>query len=86
MSIVNPEAETLTAKQRVVIGVLGVLSVLLAALVVFYFNPDGESSEALPGRHPSPTVCEDRFGRHSGEHQKSDQMHLDPGSAVTFPM
>jgi hypothetical protein len=42
MSIASPEAETLTMKQRVFIGVLGVLSVVLAALVVFYFSPAGE--------------------------------------------
>lgn len=35
MSIASPEAETLTMKQCVFLGVLGVLSVLLAALVVF---------------------------------------------------
>jgi hypothetical protein len=56
MSIPSPEAETLTMKQRVFIGVLMALSVLLAALVVFYFSPAGEISEALPGQHLSPTV------------------------------
>jgi hypothetical protein len=56
MSIANPEVETLTMKQRVFIGVLGILSVLLAALVVFYCSPAGETSEALPGQHLSPTV------------------------------
>jgi hypothetical protein len=50
MSMANLEAETLTMKQRIFIGVLGVLSVLLAALVVFYFSPAEETSEALPGR------------------------------------
>jgi hypothetical protein len=65
MSIASPEAETLTMKQRVFIGVLGILSVLLAALVVFYFSPAEETSEALPGRNLSPTVYEDRFDRHS---------------------
>ena len=49
MSIASPEALVLTMKQRVFIGLLGVLSVLLAALVVFGFNPAGEISEALPG-------------------------------------
>ena len=58
MSIANPEAKTLTRKQRIFIGVLGVLSVLLAALVVFYFSPSEEISEALPGRNLSPTVYE----------------------------
>jgi hypothetical protein len=51
MSIASPEAETLTMKQRVFIGVLGVLCVVLAALMVFYFSPAGETSEALPGHH-----------------------------------
>ena len=85
MSIASPEAETLTMKQRVFIGVLGVLSVLLAALVVFYFSPAGETSEALPGQHLSPTVYEDRFGRHSGEYRKSYQRHVEPGNAVIYP-
>jgi len=58
MSTANPEAETLTMKQRVFIGVLGVLSILLAALVVFYFSPAEETSEALPGRNLSPTLYE----------------------------
>jgi hypothetical protein len=35
MSIANPDAETLTMKQRVFIGVLGILSVLLATVVLF---------------------------------------------------
>jgi hypothetical protein len=60
MPFASPEAETLTMKQRIFIGVLGVLSVLLAALVVFYFSPAGETSEALPGQHLSPTVYEDQ--------------------------
>jgi hypothetical protein len=76
VSIASPEAETLTMKQRAFIGILGVLSVLLAALVVFYFNPAGETSEALPGQHLSPTVYEDRFGPHSGEYRKFDQRHV----------
>jgi hypothetical protein len=58
MSIANPEAENLTMKQCVFIGVLGVLSVLLAALVLFYFNPAEEKSKALLGRHMSPAVYE----------------------------
>jgi hypothetical protein len=61
MSIASPEAESLTMKQRIFIGVLGVLSVLLAALVVFYFSPAEETSEALPGRNLSPAVYADRF-------------------------
>jgi hypothetical protein len=77
MSIASPEAETLTMKQRVFIGVLGVLSVLLAVLVVFYLNPAGETSEALPSQHLSPAVYEDRFGRHSEEYRKFDQRHVD---------
>ena len=85
MSIASPEAETLTMKQRVFIGVLGVLSVVLAALVVFYFSPAGETSEALPGQHLSPTVYEDRFGGHSGEYRKSDQRHVESSNAVIYP-
>jgi hypothetical protein len=65
MSIASPQAETLTTKQRIFIGVLGVLSVLLASLVVFYFSPAEETSEALPNRNLSPTVYEDRFDGHS---------------------
>lgn len=53
MSIASPEAETLTTKQRVFMGVFGILSVLLAALVVFYFTPAEETSEALPGQYIS---------------------------------
>ena len=64
MSIASPQAETLTTKQRIFIGVLGVLSVLLAALVVFYFSPAEETSEALPGRNLSPAVYADRFDIH----------------------
>jgi hypothetical protein len=58
MSIANPEAETLTMKQRVFIGVLGILSVLLATLVLFYLSPAEETGTALPGRHMSPAVYE----------------------------
>jgi hypothetical protein len=65
MSIASPEAEALTMKQRVFIGVLGVLSVLLATLMVFYFSPAEETSDALHGRNLSPTVYEDGFDRHS---------------------
>lgn len=61
----TPEAENLTMKQRIFIGVLGVLSVLLAALVVFYFSPTEETGEAFPGRNLSPAVYEAGFGRHS---------------------
>jgi hypothetical protein len=42
-----------------------VLSVLLAALVVLYFIPAEETSEALPGQNLSPKVYEHGFGRHS---------------------
>jgi hypothetical protein len=58
MAIANPEAEALTMKQRVFIGALGALSILLATLVLFYFSPVEETSKALPGRHVSPAVCE----------------------------
>jgi hypothetical protein len=56
MPIASPEAEILTMKQRAFIGVLGVFSVLLAALMVFYFSPAGDTSEALPVQHLSPTA------------------------------
>ena len=65
MSIANPEAENLTMKQRIFIGVLGVLSVLLAALVVFCLSPTEETGGAFPGRNLSPTVYQAGFGRHS---------------------
>jgi hypothetical protein len=58
MSIANSEAETLTMKQRVFIGILGVLSVLLATLVLFYFSPAEETSKALLGQHLSPAEYE----------------------------
>jgi len=58
MSIANPEAATLTMKQRVFIGVLGVLSVLLATLVLFYFSPAEETSEVLLGQRLSPAMYE----------------------------
>jgi hypothetical protein len=61
MSMATPEAENLTMKQRIFIGVLGVLSVLLAALVVFYFSPTEETGEAFPGRNLSPAVYEAGF-------------------------
>ena len=51
MSITSPQAETLTIKQRVFIGVLGLLSIVLAALVVFCFSSAGETSKASPGLH-----------------------------------
>jgi hypothetical protein len=85
MSIASPQAEILTMKQRVFIGVLGVLSVLLAALVVFCFNPAEETSEALPGQHLSPTVYEDRFDPHSAEYRKSDQRQVESSNAVIYP-
>lgn len=59
MSIASPEADTLTVKQRVFIGVLVVVSVVLAALVVSYLSPAAETSEAVPG-HLSPAVYRDR--------------------------
>jgi hypothetical protein len=62
MSIASPVAETLTMKQRVFIGVVGALSILLAALLVFYFSPAEETSEALPVRNLSSAVYEDGFG------------------------
>jgi hypothetical protein len=65
MSIANPELETLTMKQRVFIAVVGVLSVVLAALLVFYFSPAEGISQALPGRNLTPAVHEDGFGRPS---------------------
>ena len=58
MSIASPVAETLTMKQRVFIGVVGALSILLAALFVFYFSPAEETSGALPGRNLSPALYE----------------------------
>lgn len=85
MSIASPEALVLTMKQRVFIGLLGVLSVLLAALVVFGFNPAGEISEALPAQHLLPPVYEEQFGRHSEEYRKSDQGHLESSTAVIYP-
>jgi hypothetical protein len=61
MSITSPKAETLTMKQRVFIGVLGLLSIVLAALVVFCFSSAGETSKASLGQHLSPAVYEDRL-------------------------
>jgi hypothetical protein len=58
MSIANPEAQTLTMKQRSFIGVLGILSVLLATLMLFYLSPAEETSKALAGPHLSPAVYE----------------------------
>jgi hypothetical protein len=72
MSIASPEAEILTMKQRVFIGVLGVLSVLLAALVVFYFSPAEETSEALPRRNLSPALYEGGFVRAAFEKNTFD--------------
>jgi hypothetical protein len=75
MSIANPEAVTLTLRQRVFIGVLGVLSVVLAALVVFYSTTAAETSKALPGQHLSPTVHGDRSVVIQESVGKFDQRH-----------
>jgi hypothetical protein len=81
MSIANPEAATLTMRQRVFIGVLGVLSVVLAALVVFYFTTAAEISEALPGQYLSPAVHGDRSVVIQKSIGRFDQRH---GSQVTL--
>jgi hypothetical protein len=57
MSISNTQGET-TMKQRIFIGVLAVLSILLSALVLYYFSPGRATSEALPYQHLSPVVYE----------------------------
>jgi hypothetical protein len=57
MSISNTQGET-TMKQRIFIGVLAVLSILLSALVLYYFSPGRATSEALPYHHLSPVVYE----------------------------
>ena len=58
MSISNTQAETITMKQRIFIGVLVVLSILLSALVLYYFSPGRATSEALPCQHLSPVAYE----------------------------
>jgi hypothetical protein len=58
MSISNTQGETSTMKQRIFIGVLAVLSILLSALVLYYFSPGRATSEALPYQHLSPVVYE----------------------------
>ena len=58
MSISNTQGETITMKQRIFIGVLAVLSILLSALVLYYFSPGRATSEALPYQHQSPVVYE----------------------------
>jgi hypothetical protein len=58
MSISNTQAEAITIKQRVFIGALVVFSVLLSALVLFFFSPARATSEALPCQHLSPVVYE----------------------------
>jgi hypothetical protein len=58
MSISNTQAEAITIKQRVFIGALVVFSVLLSALVLFFFSPARATSEALPCQHLSPAVYE----------------------------
>jgi hypothetical protein len=59
MSISNTQAETTTMKQRIFIGALLVLSILLSALVLYYFSPGRTTSEALPYQHQSPVVYEE---------------------------
>ena len=58
MSISNTQAEAITIKQRIFIGVLAVLSILLSALVLYCFSPGRATSEALPYQHLSPAVYE----------------------------
>ncbi len=58
MSISNTQAEAITIKQRVFIGALVVLSILLSALVLFCFSPTKEIGEALPCQHLSRAVYE----------------------------
>jgi hypothetical protein len=58
MSISNTQGETSTMKQRIFIGVLAVLSILLSAVVLYYFSPGRATSEALPYQHLSPVVYE----------------------------
>lgn len=58
MSISNTQGETITMKQRIFIGVLVVLSILLSALVLYYFSPGRATGEALPYQHLSPVVYE----------------------------
>jgi hypothetical protein len=58
MSTSNTQVETITIKQRIFIVALAVVSILLSALVVFFFSPSPAkaTSEALPCRHLSPAV------------------------------
>jgi hypothetical protein len=85
MPTASPEAETLTVRRRVFIGVFGVLNAVLTVFVAFYFSPAEETSEALPGQYLSPTVYEDQFGRHSGEYRKSDRRLVESGNPVIYP-
>jgi hypothetical protein len=56
MSTSNTQAEIITMKQRIFIGALLVLSILLSALVLYYFSPRRATSEAFPYQHLSPVV------------------------------
>ena len=58
MPISNGQAGTITMKQRIFIGALVVISVLLSALVLSCFSPARATSEALPCQHLSPGVYE----------------------------
>ena len=61
MSTSNTQTEALTIKQRVFIGALAVISVLLSALVLFCFSPAETTSEALPCPHLPRAVYEGSF-------------------------
>jgi hypothetical protein len=61
MSTSNTHAEALTIKQRVFIGGLAVISILLSALVLFCFSPAEATSEALPCPHLPRAVYEASF-------------------------
>jgi uncharacterized MnhB-related membrane protein len=58
MLISKAQRDALTIKQRIFIGALVLFSVLLSALVLFYFSPAKAISEALPCQHLSPVVYE----------------------------
>jgi hypothetical protein len=55
---ISTQAESITTRQRVFIGALVVFSILLSALVLFYFSPAKATSEALLYQHLSPAVYE----------------------------
>jgi hypothetical protein len=76
--VANPEAEALTMQQRVFVGVLGFLSVLLAALVLLYFSPVEETSGALPGQHLLPAVYEGSVRSRSKLNSQSDREIVGP--------